>query len=378
MRSPDADHPWPEVLMDVLLRAVLIILLAVFCFRFFHPFLSLMLWSIILAVTLYPLQRLLSRKWSLGNGWTATIIVVAAILILAVPALLLGDSLLTSAVGALKMLEGDKIHIPPPWPSVDDWPVVGPRIHEAWQLAANDPQALLEKLGPRFRQGALKLLGTLAGVASGFLLFIAALPIAGIFMAYGTSGTAAAERVATSLVGPLRGHQFVTLCAATIRAVAQGVIGIAFIQTLLIGPALVLMGVPAAGLLALAVLMLGIVQLPATLITIPVIIYVFATQGASAGTIVFAIYVFIAGLADNVLKPLLLGRGVEVPMPVILIGALGGMITDGLLGLFIGPVVLGVAYELFWKWVDEHVPQPAEAAPVVVVEPVETTPGPTP
>lgn len=112
------------------------------------------------------------------------------------------------------------------------------------------------------------------------------------------------------------------------------------------------MGIPGAGLLALAVLLLGIMQLPVTLITLPVIAYVFATEGASTVTIVFSVYVFVAGLVDNVLKPLLLGRGVDVPMPVVLIGALGGMVTSGIIGLFIGPVVLAVGYQLFWQWVE--------------------------
>jgi predicted PurR-regulated permease PerM len=144
--------------------------------------------------------------------------------------------------------------------------------------------------------------------------------------------------------------------------VAQGVVGIAFIQMLLIGIALVLKGVPGAGLLALVILLLGIMQLPATLITVPVIIYVFATEGASLVNIVFAAYVFVAGLADNVLKPLLLGRGVDVPMPVVLIGALGGMVSGGVIGLFIGPVALAVGYQLFWQWVEDVQPEAAEPA----------------
>jgi predicted PurR-regulated permease PerM len=151
-----------------------------------------------------------------------------------------------------------------------------------------------------------------------------------------------------------KGPLIAVLCTATIRAVAQGVVGIAFIQMMLIGVAFVIKGIPAAGPLALAVLLLGIMQLPATLITIPVIIFVFATEGASVATIIFSIYVFIAGLADNVLKPLLLGRGVDVPMPVVLIGALGGMVTGGVIGLFIGPVVLAVGYQLFWQWVEDQ------------------------
>ena len=103
----------------------------------------------------------------------------------------------------------------------------------------------------------------------------------------------------------------------------------------------------------MATLLIGIMQLPAVLITIPVIALVLGMEGATAATITFSIYTFIAGLADNVLKPLLLGRGLDVPMPVIFIGAIGGMVTSGIIGLFIGPVVLGVSYQLFWQWVNQ-------------------------
>ena len=144
------------------------------------------------------------------------------------------------------------------------------------------------------------------------------------------------------------------LCTATIRAVAQGVVGIAFIQMLLIGVAFLIKGIPGAGLLSLAILLLGIMQLPATLITVPVIAVVFAIEGATVASIAFAIYTFVAGLADNVLKPLLLGRGLDVPMPVVLIGAIGGMVSIGIIGLFIGPVALAVSYQLFWQWVDQQ------------------------
>jgi predicted PurR-regulated permease PerM len=137
-------------------------------------------------------------------------------------------------------------------------------------------------------------------------------------------------------------------------------VGIAFIQMLLIGIGFVVMGIPGAGLLALAVLLIGIMQLPATLITVPVIVFVMVTRGVGSATIAFAVYEIVAGLADNVLKPVLLGRGVAVPMPVILIGALGGMVSGGVIGLFIGPVMLAVGYQLFWRWVRD---QPASGSP---------------
>ncbi len=350
---PSSEKAFSHGMLEVLIRAGLIAVLVIFCFQIFHPFLDLMLWSVILAITLYPLQGKL--KGMLGNkeGRTATLIVLIAIGILLVPIYLLGTSIAESVESVMSMLKSGGIHIPPPAESVAAWPLVGKPLYGLWLQAATDLPELVQKFIPQIKDVSITLLSKLAGVGMGFLIIIFALMIAGIVMAYGESGSRSAVQIASRLNGPAKGPQIAALCTATIRAVALGVVGIAFIQMLLIGVGFVLKGIPGAGLLALAVLLLGIMQLPATLITLPVIVYVFATEGASTATIVFAVYVFVAGLADNVLKPLLLGRGVDVPMPVVLIGALGGMVTNGILGLFIGPVVLAVGYQLFWQWVRE-------------------------
>jgi len=347
--------------LDVLIRAGLIVVLVIICYRVFHPFLDLMLWSMILAVTLYPLHRKLKHRFGNKEGRVATLIVVIAIVILLVPIYLLGVSIAASVEHALATVRSGSFHVPPPSDSVADWPLIGKPLHGYWEQAATDLTSLTQKFAPQIKAASFAMLDKLAGFAIGLLTFIAALILAGIFMAYGESGHRSAVRVASRMVGPERGQHIADLCTATIRAVAQGVIGIAFIQMLLVGVGFVVMGIPAAGLLAIGVLLLGIMQVPALLITIPVIAFVFATDGFTGATIVFGVYTFVAGLADNVLKPLMLGRGVAVPMPVILIGALGGMVTNGIIGLFIGPVILAVGYELFWEWVRI---QPQDVEPV--------------
>jgi predicted PurR-regulated permease PerM len=342
-----------QKLLDVLIRAGLISVLAIFSYEVFHPFLNLMLWSLILAVTLYPLHIMLKPRLG-SDGRTATLIVLIAILTMLAPVYFLGTSLAESAEHAISAIKNDEYHIPPPPEKIAAVPLVGQRLYDTWLSASSDLTALVRKFAPQLKGMSMELLGTIAGVGIGFLVFVAALIIAGVFMAFGESGYNNAARIFSRLSGPERGPKITDLCTATIRAVAQGVVGIAFIQALLIGVAFLVKGIPGAGLLALGTLLLGIMQLPATLITVPVIAIVFAIEGATAGTIVFAIYTFVAGLADNVLKPLMLGRGLDVPMPVILIGAIGGMVTGGILGLFIGPVVLGVSYQLFWQWVDQQ------------------------
>ncbi|MFJ7311454.1 AI-2E family transporter [Pseudomonas sp. NPDC098747] len=339
-------------LLDVLIRAGLIAALAVCCFYIFKPFLNLMLWSLILAVTLYPLHNKLKKMLGDRNGLSATLIVTLAIIGILVPAYLLGTSLTSSIQQSLLIVKEGSFHVPPPSQAIADLPVLGKPLYGLWLQASTDLSGLVQTFLPQLKQFSVGALGKLAGIGAALGTFIISLIIAGIIMAYGKSGHRNASLIASRIAGSERGPHVAALCTATTRAVAQGVVGIAFIQTILVAMGFMINDVPGAGVLAIAVLLLGIAQLPASLVTLPVIAYVLATDGASATNIAFAIYVLIAGLADNILKPLLLGRGVEVPMPVILIGALGGMITSGIIGLFIGPILLAVAYQLFWYWVD--------------------------
>jgi predicted PurR-regulated permease PerM len=363
--TPSSTRALSRGLLDVFIRAGLVAVLVISCFKIFSPFLNLMLWSVILAITLYPVMRRIKGLLGNSDGRAATLIVLVSVIVLMVPIYLLGDSITRSVGHALDVVKEGSFRVPPPADSVANWPIVGKSLYGYWMQASTDLTGLAQKFAPQIKEITLVALGKLAGASMALLMFIAALIVAGIVMAYGENGRESAVRIASRIFGLERGEKITHLCTATIRAVAQGVIGIAFIQMLLIGVGFVLMGIPGAGLLSLAVLLLGIMQLPATLITVPVIAFVFITEGASVSTVLLSIYVFIAGLADNVLKPLLLGRGVDVPMPVVLIGALGGMVTGGIIGLFIGPVALAVGYQLFWQWVDDQpkVEQPDAQAP---------------
>ena len=358
--TPISEQRLSRQLLDVLIRAGLIAVLSVFCFRVFVPFMNLMVWSLILAITLYPLQVRLRSMLPERDGLIATLIIAVAFVIILVPTYLLGVAVADSIERVMAVFRAGDFRIPPPDQSVATWPLVGERVYGFWQEASTDLTGLAHKFAPQLKDAGLAVLGMVTGLGAGLLIFFIALVVAGILMAHGELGYASAIQIASRISGPENGRKIADLCTATIRAVAQGVVGIAFIQMLLIGIGFVVMGVPGAGLLALAVLLIGIMQLPATLITVPVIIFMFVTRGAGMATIVFAVYVFVAGLSDNVLKPLLLGRGVDVPMPVVLIGALGGMVSGGVIGLFIGPVMLAVGYQLFWRWVRD---QPSAVLP---------------
>jgi predicted PurR-regulated permease PerM len=201
-------------------------------------------------------------------------------------------------------------------------------------------------------------------------MFLASFLVASIVMAYGASADNATTAVFKRVAGAERGSDLAQLSKATIRTVALGVIGIAAIQALLVGLALLLAGVPAAGVLAIIVLLLGIAQVPAIVVVLPSIIYIW-TSGThdTTSAAMYTVLLLLTGLADNVLKPLMLGRGVDVPMPVILFGALGGMASGGILGMFVGATALALGYGIFMEWVSNgKSEEPAVKEPAVKVK----------
>lgn len=361
--NPSSRKLPAKELMDVLIRAGLIVVVVIMSVRVFAPFMGLMLWALIFAVALYPLHRRLAKRLGGRQGGAATLLVVAALLLIGVPTVMLGTSFASHVRDVYIAFANNTVSIKQPSSSVAEWPLIGEHVHAAWSLAANDLPAFLEKIRPQLKSLLDSLLVVAANTAGTVLLFLASLIISGIMMAYGESGSRAMQRIMTRVSGPAKGPQLHRLSTATIRSVATGVIGVAFLQALLLGVGFILAGIPAAGVLAIIALLVGIAQLPAAIVSLPAIAYLWwAVEASTTSNIVFTVYLLAASLADNVLKPLLLGRGVGAPMPVVLLGALGGMLSAGIIGLFVGAVVLAVGYQIFMQWVDEPEENTAEAS----------------
>jgi predicted PurR-regulated permease PerM len=341
-------------LLETLFRFGLVVFLAVMCARVFAPFASLMIWGLILAVALEPLNAKLAARMGGRRGLAATVLTLVGLLLLGVPTVMLGNSFATHVQEVAAAARDGALHVPAPAPGVAEWPVVGKKIYAVWNSAATNLPAFVNENQAQIKDLSRKGLAAAASTAVAILLFLGALVIAAIMMAYAESGSRAMQRIFSRLTDPVRGPRIQKLATATVRSVAAGVIGVAFIQALLLGMGFMFAGIPAAGVLALLVMFLGILQVPALIVTLPAIIWLWVSgDGSTTSNIAFTIYLGIAGMADNVLKPLLLGRGVDAPMPVILIGALGGMVTGGIIGLFVGGVLLAVGYQLFMEWVDQ-------------------------
>jgi predicted PurR-regulated permease PerM len=328
------------------IRVVLLGAWIVWCLQIVFPFVIPILWGAIIATATRPLMEKLFPKRPLFGALAFGVVGFSIVL---VPSWLFLDSIGEFAVRVGKQWSDGKLHLPPPRDDVAEWPLIGKRLHALWVQGVEAPASVVERYLPQLREAGRWLMRSLAGLTLGVLQSLFAVALAAAFLAKAEPTYRALVPVAER-IAPRHGERLLELAVATVRSVAKGVLGVAFVQAVLAWLGMRVAGVPAPGAWALLVLILAVAQLPSLLILGPVTIYLFSTASTpvAVGFLVWAVFV---GLIDNVLKPLLLGRGVRVPMLVIVVGAIGGMISSGIIGLFVGAVVLGVGYELFAEWV---------------------------
>jgi len=337
--------------IEATIQIGLVVLLLYWCFKIGQPFLQIILWGIIIAVAIHPGYERLKSALGGRDRLTATLITLLALIILLVPSYLLSQSLIDTAKEYSAHLDAGTLTLPPPSESVRTWPLIGEPFYNFWSLAANNLGAALSKMIPQLKKFGIPMLSAAAGAGVGILKFVVSIIIAGVLLANAAGGGQAAQAIAVRLAGE-RGTRVVKLAGATVRSVALGILGVALIQTFLASLGFLIVGVPGAGLWALLVLILAVVQLPTILILGPIIVYVFST-GSTVTAVVFAIWSILVGISDAFLKPLLMGRGVDVPMLVIFIGAIGGFILSGIIGLFVGAIIFALGYKLFLAWLNE-------------------------
>ena len=335
--------------VEIAVRLATLAFLAAWCLLIFRPFVIPILWAVVIGVALYPVYAKLRGILGGSDKLAATVFVLAGLALLLVPTIRFAGSTIDTIQTVTEQVETGTLSVPAPTERVKTWPMVGERVYTLWSQAATDLESTLATVAPQLRQLGAKALDLLRGLGSGVIQTIIAIIIAGFMLANAEGSRKASVSVFTRLAGE-RGEEIVVLTVKTIRSVALGVLGVAVIQATLGGAGLIFAGVPGAGLWAVVILVLAVIQLPPLLVLGPIIFYVFAHNDSTAVAIIFTVWSIIVSISDGFLKPLLLGRGVDVPMPVILIGAIGGMIAHGILGLFVGAIVLAVGYTMYRSW----------------------------
>ena len=337
--------------VDAAILIGLLGLLGYWSLQVLGPFLTVALWSAILTVALYPLFDWLARQ--LGSRRLAAVLITLLCLLVVIgPVTWLGFGLIGGVEMLIEKLGTELPSIPPLPESVKGWPVIGEPVHRLWTAAATDMKAILTEVAPKLKPVGGKLVDIAGGVVFGLLQFIAAIIIAGFLFSPGPrlvdSLTAFARRILSD-----RGEEMVQLAGNTIRNVSRGVVGVALVQSFFAGLGFLVAGAPAAGFLAFLVLLLGIIQIGPAILLIPIVIWSWVAMETTMSALAFTVYMLLVGVMDNVLKPIVMARGVATPMPVILIGVVGGTIAYGISGLFLGPILLSVAWALLVAWIQQ-------------------------
>lgn len=352
------DQTTNNSVYDTTIRLFILILIVGWCLAIMYPFVSIIIWSLILAMALHPLHKMMSAKLGGRPKLASAIIVLAVMVIIFLPIWLMIDSLIVQVKELKASFDSGMLTIPPPTEKVKDWPIIGSRLYDLWYNASVNLVQTVMKYKDQLLAVGSKIGTGILGAVGGIIQILISFIIAAILLVFGEAGEEV-RKFFRKLAGN-RGDEFADMTVKTVGSVVKGIIGVALILALLNGILFMLAGIPYAGIWTLLVFVLGVLQLPLFFITVPVIAYMFSEKELMPA-IVWTVLLLIAGLSDNVLKPILLGKGAPVPMLVIFIGVIGGFIFSGFIGLFTGAIVFSLGYKLFVAWINTNNVEEPEA-----------------
>ena len=334
-----------------------------------RPFLAASVWAAMLVVATWPLFRGLEERLGGRRGVAVALMSLAMLLLLVLPLWLAIATMLDHAdqlAAAGKSVAAHGLPPPPAW--VGALPLVGERIATAWsQLAAGGTAGVFAKAMPYATDAGKWLLAQVGGLGGMLIQFLLVVTISAIFYSGGESGARMARRFGRRLAGE-RGENSIILAGQAIRGVALGVGVTAIVQTALGGIGLAVAGVPLASLLSALMLMLCIAQIGPMLVLLPAAGWLFWTEATGWASFLL-VWSLVVGSLDNFLRPMLIKRGADLPLLLIFAGVIGGMLGFGLIGIFVGPVVLAVTYTLMLAWIEDALgkdePEPLPVEPLV-------------
>jgi predicted PurR-regulated permease PerM len=338
--------------IDIYIRIILLSILLLLSFFIVKPFLIMIVWSAILGIALYPFyQKVIGWFGGKRKGLVTSLFVIILLALILVPAVNLTNSVIETTSEYASDFRSGKINIPVPNEKLNEFPIVGKKIYEAWTGASKNLESFIKKN----RESVANILGSFfnkfKGMMGSVLLALISLIIAGAFMASADSINKNAIKLGNKLL-PGEGEDLIVMVTSTVRSVVKGILAVALIQSLLAYIGFAIAGLPGAAFFAFLVMIMAIIQLPPIIAMIPAIAIYASVTDSNTALVIFTVYSIVVSMSDNLLKPMLLGKGLQTPMLVILIGAIGGMIFMGMIGLFIGPVILAIAYQMYIEWIN--------------------------
>ena len=352
------DTTYVSRVLDASINIGLTALLVISCLFILKPFVPLLVWGIIIAIASYP--RFEKLKSSLGGrgGWTAIIWTLLLLLILIFPIFLFARGVVETGQNLIARIHDGTLSVPPPPAGIETWPLIGAPLSRMWTSASTDLAQLLIRFAPEIKEAIPEILSASAGVGLTVLQFFLAILVSGALLANALPVAKLTRALFIRIFGE-KGSEYQQLVGSTVRSVTFGILGVAFIQSAFAAVGFLLVGMPGAGAWSVIFLIGALLQVGGIVLA-PAVIYIFATTSTTKAVIFFVWCMFVA-VMDNVLKPILLGRGAAVPIAVVFLGAVGGFVALGLIGLFVGAIVLSVGYKLFLAWIEGRTEQPLPA-----------------
>jgi predicted PurR-regulated permease PerM len=340
-----------RIMMWMLLGGV-----ALGCVVVLYPFLSALLWAAILAYTTWPLYRQIRNRLGLGRAGAAAVMVLITAVVVVLPLALAAPSGAGDVAQIEHAIEQALASGPPGAPAwLGGVPIIGPTVARLWDSWAQDLSQAVGFFRPYFGIAAQFALQFLLGIANGVLLFLLALFVA--FFAY-ASGEQLARRLTLIVhrIAGARAERLITVTGATVRGVVYGILGTAVVQGALTALGLWIMGVPRPAMFGLAAGALAVLPVGPPLVWIPASLWLMASGHTITGLLLIAYGLVIVGGADTLIRPYFIARGAQLPFLLTMLGVLGGALAFGLLGVFLGPVLLGVGYALVNEWAESEAP----------------------
>jgi len=338
-------------IVELIIRMSVLMLLLFYCFEILAPFIMPVLWAIIIAVSVFPIHVALKKKLGGRAKLSASLITLAILSFIFIPVGFFISSISDTIIEFKNQAESGTIQLDKPNPIIETWPIIGKPLFSFLQNASGNLSTIFQKHQAEILDVAKTVMIGIVGSGLTFFQVVFSIIISGVLLS--TKGTIETCQKIFNRIADKRGDEFLLLTASTIRSVVKGVLGVAVIQALLAGVGFFLASVPHAGVWGLVALVLSIIQVGPGLVIIPVIIYLFTT-GNSVFAGLWTAYFVMVMFSDNILKPMLLGKGAQVPMLVIFIGVLGGFFLSGFIGLFTGAIILSIGYKLFLVWMHDQ------------------------
>ncbi len=339
--------------LNFLIRLGLIFLLAIWCYEILSPFIIPLIWGGIIAIAVFPVYEKVCVWTRQRRLLSAVLISLVLLSFLIIPMTKLTISSIDMVRYLATQLESDQINLPALQPMLAKVPFIGEWLQGL--IAKEDIESILKNISPVLKILGQKLLSFSAGLGAMIMQSVLSILIAGFFLLQAENTKKWFNRLAEK-VADEKGLLLTRLSVETTSNVAQGILGVAIIQSILAGLGMWLASVPGAGLWTLLVLIVATIQLPVLLVMLPVAIYLFYASSLFIA-VSFLVLGIVISIIDGPMRAFLMGRGGQTPILVIFFGAIGGMLAFGIIGLFVGAVVLAVGYELLNSWINEPADQ---------------------